>query len=46
MKNDAMPTQLFNVMADELSHTPRDWRSPESVLFNLKEMKKAEVKND
>jgi hypothetical protein len=32
-------------MADEFSHTPRDWRSPESVLFNLKEMKKAEVQN-
>ncbi|MBA4121483.1 MAG: hypothetical protein H0X72_03325 [Acidobacteria bacterium] len=46
MKNDAMPTQLFNVMADELSDTPSDWRSPESVLFNLEEMKKAEVKNE
>ena len=46
MRNDAMPTQLFNVMADELSHTPSDWRTPESVLFNLKEMKKAEVEND
>ena len=45
MKNDAMPTQLFNVMADELSDTPRDWRSPESVLFNLKEMKRAEGKS-
>jgi hypothetical protein len=46
MKNDAMPTQLFNVMADELSHTPRDWRTPESILGNLKEMKKAEVENE
>jgi len=46
MKNDAMPTQLFNVMADELPHIPRDWRTPESVLFSLKEMKKAEGKND
>ena len=46
MKNEAMPTQLFNVMADELSDTPSDWRSPESVLFNLEEMKKAEVENE
>lgn len=46
MKNEAMPTQLFNVMADEFSHTPIDWRSPENVLFNLKEMKKAEVKSE
>jgi hypothetical protein len=46
MRNDAMPTQLFNVMADEFSHTPRDWRTPENILGNLKEMKKAEVKND
>ena len=45
MKNDAMPTQLFNVIADELSDTPRDWRSPESVLSNLKEMKRAEGKS-
>ncbi len=45
MKNDAMPTQLFNVMADEFSHTPKDWRTPESVLFNLKEMKRAEGKS-
>ncbi len=45
MKNDAMPTQLFNVMAEEFSHTPRDWRTPESVRFNLKEMKRAEGKS-
>ena len=42
MKNDAMPTQLFNVMADEFSHTPKDWRTPENILGNLKEMKRAE----
>jgi hypothetical protein len=42
MKNDAMPERLFNVMADELSHAPRDWRTPENILENLKEMKRAE----
>jgi hypothetical protein len=44
MKNDAMPTQLFNVMADELCDNPRDWRTPENILGNLKEMKRTEGK--
>jgi hypothetical protein len=46
MKNEAMPTHLFNAMADELSHAPRDWRTPENILENLKEMKRAEGESE
>ncbi len=46
MKNDAMPTQLFNVMSDELSHAPRDWRTPENILENLEEMKRVECESE
>jgi len=42
MKNDLLPTGLFNVIADELSEVPSDWRTPENVLFNLQEMRKKE----
>ncbi|MDQ3712213.1 MAG: hypothetical protein M3388_08355 [Acidobacteriota bacterium] len=45
MKNDLMPTELFNVMADALSETPEDWRTPEAILINLKELKKQESKS-
>ncbi len=46
MKNDAMPERLFNALADELSHAPRDWRTPENILENLKEMKRAEGESE
>ncbi len=46
MKNDLMPTRLFNAMADELSEVPKDWRTPEAILVNLQEIRKAEAKND
>ncbi len=46
MKNEAMPTHLFNAMADELSHAPRDWRTPENILENLKEMKRVEGESE
>jgi hypothetical protein len=42
MKNDSMPTQLFNAMADELSLVPEDWRTPEALLVNLRELRKQE----
>ncbi len=46
MKNDSMPMELFNVMADALSIVPKDWRTPETILMNLQELRKAEAKND
>ncbi len=42
MKNDLMPTRLFNAMADELSEMPEDWRTPEAILENLKALQAKE----
>ena len=42
MKNDSMPAELFNVMADALSILPEDWRTPEAILTNLQELRKQE----
>jgi hypothetical protein len=46
MKHPKMPTKLFNVIADEINEIPTDWRTPENVLFNLREMRKAENKTE
>ena len=45
MKNDSMPTRLFNAMADELSIVPEDWRTPEAILTNLQALREKENKN-
>ena len=42
MKHPEMPTRLFNMMADEISEVPNNWRTPENISFNLQEMRKAE----
>ena len=38
-----MPVRFFNAMADELSTVPSDWRTPESILSNLQELREAEA---
>ncbi len=43
MKHPKMPTRLFNVMADELSEVPKDWRTPEAILTNLQELQEQEA---
>lgn len=38
MKHPKMPTNLYNILSDELSETVADTDSPEWILGNLKEM--------
>jgi hypothetical protein len=45
MKHPKMPTNLYNVLSDELIENPLDTDTPEWILGNLKEMKKAEGKS-
>lgn len=46
MKNDLMPTRLFNAIADELSETSEDWRTPEAILVNLKALREKDAQSD
>ncbi len=46
MHDPHLPEKIHNCLADELAGNCIDFRTPESILGNLKEMKKAEVQND
>lgn len=46
MHDPHLPEKIHNCLADELAGNCIDFRTPESILGNLKEMKKAEVEND